>query len=93
MAYQKQNDSSVRQRRVIAMLLPLPLPEAEPTATAAYRLHPKQIAWVRAHAGRRGASAFMRSLLAQLIEEEHQEIERLKQQLQEQRQEQKRSAA
>jgi hypothetical protein len=35
----------------------------------------------------------MRSLLAQLIEEEHQEIERLKQQLQEQRQEQKRSAA
>jgi HPt (histidine-containing phosphotransfer) domain-containing protein len=65
----------------------------EPTTTAVYLLHPRQIAWVRAHAGRRGASAFMRRLLAQLIEEEHQEIERVKQQLREQREQRERLAA
>lgn len=75
------------------MPLPLPLPEPEPTSTIVFLLHPQQIAWVRAHAGQRGASAFMRRLLAQLIEEERQEIDRVKQQLREQREERERLAA
>lgn len=75
------------------MPLPLPLPEPEPTSTIVFLLHPQQIAWVRAHAGQRGASAFMRRLLNHLIEEERQEVERVKQQLREQREGRERQAA
>jgi HPt (histidine-containing phosphotransfer) domain-containing protein len=75
------------------MPLPFPLPEPEPTTTAVFLLHPHQLGWIRAHAGRRGASAFMRRLLAQLIDEERQEIEHVKQQLREQREPRDRLAA
>lgn len=61
-----------------SLSLPLPLPEAEPTVQVGYLLTPQQAAWVRAHGGRSGASSFMRRLLAQLIEEEGREIERVR---------------
>jgi hypothetical protein len=60
--------------------LPSPLPRPEPTAPAVFLLEREQIAWVRAHGGR-SASAFMRRLLSQLIEEEQLEIQRLQAQL------------
>lgn len=67
------------------MKLPLPVPKARPTDSIVFLLYPEQIAWIRSHAGG-NASSFMRRLLDQLIEEEHQEIEALQRELHGQRQ-------
>jgi hypothetical protein len=53
----------------------------DPHTSVVLLLKPRQAAWIRSHAGRRGASAFMRALLDGLIEEEHREVERVRQHL------------
>jgi hypothetical protein len=61
---------------MVRSLLPSTL---EPRTSVVLLLRPEQAAWLRAHAGRRGVSAFMRSLLDHLMETERREIERLRQ--------------
>lgn len=53
----------------------------EPRITVVLQLKPEQAAWIRAHASRRGVSAFMRQLLGQLIEEERRQIAQVRQRL------------
>jgi len=57
------------------------LSHLEPRASLVLQLKPEQAAWIKAHAGRRGVSAFMRHLLAQLMEDELREIARLRRRL------------
>ncbi len=57
------------------------LSHQEPRASLVLQLKPEQAAWIKAHAGRRGVSAFMRHLLAQLMEDELREIARLRRRL------------
>jgi hypothetical protein len=63
-------------------MIDLPLPASrEPRANVVLLLRPEQAAWLRNHAGRRGVSAFMRQLLAQLMEDERCEIEAVRRRL------------
>jgi hypothetical protein len=54
------------------------LSHLEPRTSMVLQLKPEQAAWIKAHAGRRGVSAFMRHLLEQMMEDELREIARLR---------------
>ena len=58
------------------MAVPVPPTVSTPTASVVFLLQLDQSAWIRAHAAG-NASSFMRRLIAQLMEDERREVERL----------------